>query len=266
MTEQRLSAACSTTVLSATGSSARAWAPHEPENEPLIGSAEAFSCLSSDEVFADLPARDIAALDRMSPPRKVSSGGLVFSQSKPITALFILKQGRIRIFRVAADGRTLTVAILEPGVVFGEMPLLGQQMYDNYAEAIEDSLLCQFSVAEVEEHFLSNPGIAVRTSRLLGEQVARLQERLTDLPLRPLAARAASLLLTLVEAAPRSRFTHSQTVKLTHLQLAGLLGVTREATSRATADFAARGLIRQGRRRIIVDDMDGLRHISRSTF
>lgn len=266
MTEQRLSAACSTTVLSATGSSARAWAPHQPENEPLSGSAEGFSCLSSDAIFDDLPAQDIAALDRMAPPRKVSSGGLVFSQSQPITALFILKTGRIRIFRVAADGRTRTIAILEPGVVFGEMPLLGQQMYDNYAEAIEDCFICQFSVAEVEEHFLSHPGIAVRIFRLLGEQVGRLQGRLTDLALRPLAARAASLLLTLVEAAPRSRFMHSRAVKLTHLQLAGLLGVTREATSRATADFVARGLIRQGRGRIIVNDLDGLRRISRSTF
>ncbi|WP_262364221.1 Crp/Fnr family transcriptional regulator [Arthrobacter echini] len=232
----------------------------------LAESGEHFSCLSFVDIFSDLTEQDIAAIDRTSPPRLFSSGELVFSQSEPVTALFILKGGRIRIFRVAEDGKTLTIAILEPGAVFGEMLLIGQQMYDNYAEAIETSVVCQLSAADVEEHFLSNPRIAVKISRLLGEQVARLEERLTDMALRPLTARTAATLLTLEKAAPRTRFTQARVVKLTHEQLAGLLGATREATSKTMADFAARGLIRQGRGRITIDDVDGLRRISRSTF
>ncbi|WP_253905886.1 helix-turn-helix domain-containing protein, partial [Arthrobacter sp. H5] len=55
-------------------------------------------------------------------------------------------------------------------------------------------------------------------------------------------------------------------MKLTHEQLAGLLGVTREATSKTMADFAARGFIRQGRGRIAIENVDGLCRISRSTF
>lgn len=266
MIVQRLNDACSTTVLSAASLPAKAWAPHEREVDPLAGTGEPFSCLNAVEIFADLTAQDMADLDRMSPPKLFRSGELVFSQSQPITALFILKEGRIRIFRVAEDGKTLTIAILEPGAVFGEMLLVGQQMYDNYAEAIEDSVVCQLSATEVEEHFLSNPKITVKISRLLGQQVARLEDRLTDMALRPLAARTASTLLTLDDAAPRGRFTHTRAVRLTHEQLAGLLGATREATSKTMADFAARGLIRQGRGRITIDDVDGLRRISRSTF
>ncbi|WP_294566179.1 Crp/Fnr family transcriptional regulator [uncultured Arthrobacter sp.] len=232
----------------------------------MAETGEHFSCLNAVEIFADLTTQDMAALDRVSPPKLFSSGELVFSQSEPVTALFILKEGRIRIFRVAEDGKTLTIAILEAGAVFGEMLLVGQRMYGNYAEAIENSVVCQLSAAQVEEHFLSNPKIAVKISRLLGEQVARLEERLTDMALRPLSARTASTLLKLDEAAPVSRFTHTRSVKLTHEQLAGLLGATREATSKTMSDFAARGLIRQGRGRITIDDTDGLRRVSRSTF
>ncbi|TYD00343.1 Crp/Fnr family transcriptional regulator [Arthrobacter echini] len=266
MTDRRLSDACSRTVLSAATPVTEGWAPHEREVDLLAESGEHFSCLSFVDIFSDLTEQDIAAIDRTSPPRLFSSGELVFSQSEPVTALFILKGGRIRIFRVAEDGKTLTIAILEPGAVFGEMLLIGQQMYDNYAEAIETSVVCQLSAADVEEHFLSNPRIAVKISRLLGEQVARLEERLTDMALRPLTARTAATLLTLEKAAPRTRFTQARVVKLTHEQLAGLLGATREATSKTMADFAARGLIRQGRGRITIDDVDGLRRISRSTF
>lgn len=265
MTTPNLVAACSTTIVSAAGKTATVWAPHEREREPLTESGEPFSCLNAVELFADLTAEDMDALDRVSPPRLFHSGEILFSQSQPIKALFILKAGRIRIFRVAEDGKTLTIAILEPGAVFGEMVLIGMQMYDNYAEALEESTVCQLSAADVENHFLSNPKLAVKISRLLGEQVARLEERLTDMALRPLSARTAATLLKLADAAPRSRFTHSVAVKLTHEQLAGLLGATREATSKTMSDFAAKKLLRQGRGRIIIEDAEGLRRISRTT-
>lgn len=244
----------------------RPWAPHVREANPLMfGPAEPFSCLNEVDLFADLSTAEIAAMDLMAPARMFRAGDLVFSQSQPITALFILKAGRVRVFRVAEDGKALTMAILEPGAVFGEMLLVGQRMYDNYAEAIEDSAICQLSVAEVERFLLSDPRIAVRISRLLGEQVVRLEERLTDLALRPLVARVASALVKLAEAAPPPRFGHAAVVRLTHEQLAGLLGATREATSKTMAEFAARNLIRQGRGRIIILDTAALQAIARRT-
>ncbi|MFO7690873.1 MAG: Crp/Fnr family transcriptional regulator, partial [Cryobacterium sp.] len=134
--------------------------------------ADPFSCLTEVDLFADLSRAEIDAMDLMVPARRFRAGELVFSQSEPVTALFILKAGRVRVFRVTEDGKALTMAILEPGAVFGEMVLVGQRMYDNYAEAIEESAICQLTVAEVERHLLSDPRIAVRISRLLGEQVA----------------------------------------------------------------------------------------------
>ncbi|WP_236683810.1 Crp/Fnr family transcriptional regulator [Demequina flava] len=215
------------------------------------------------DLFADLSPDEIAAFDQMAPERTFSNGDLVFSQSQPVTALFILKSGRVRIFRVTEDGKALTMAILEPGAVFGEMLLVGQRMYDNYAEAIEDTSICQLSVVDVEQHLLSDPRIAVRISRHLGDQVARLEERLTDLALRPLLARVASTLVRLAEPQRRSRLGHV-TIRLTHDQLAGLLGATRESTSKTMADLAARGLIRQSRGRIVLLDLDQLTVLSKT--
>ena len=242
----------------------RPWSPYEREANPLISNpSEPFSCLTEVELLADLSMAEIDAMNLMTQARSFRAGELVFSQSQPVTALFILKAGRVRVFRVTEDGKALTMAILEPGAVFGEMLLVGQRMYDNYAEAIEYAAICQLTVAEVEQYFLSDPRIAVRISRLLGEQVARLEERLTDLALRPLSARVASTLVTLAEVATAPRFGHAVVVRLTHEQLAGLLGATREATSKTMADFAARNLIRQGRGRIIIQDAAGLSVVAR---
>jgi CRP/FNR family cyclic AMP-dependent transcriptional regulator len=255
--------ACAMVVASAPSGDRRPWSPEGRETNPLQSiSGEPFSCLSEVELFADLSADEIAEMDRMAPPHAFRNGDIVFSQSQPVTALFILKKGRVRIFRVTEDGKALTMAILEAGAVFGEMMLVGQRMYDNYAEAIEDSQICQLSVREVERHMLSDPRIAIRVSRYLGEQVARLEERLTDLALRPLIARVAS---TLVRLAGPQRATRpgNVTIRLTHDQLAGLLGATRESTSKTMADLASRGLIRQARGRIVLVDLERLAILSK---
>lgn len=258
--------ACRVDVAATASGDLRPWSPRKREADPLVtGPADAFSCLTEVDLFADLSPQEIAAMDLMVPARLFRRGELLYSQSQPVTALFILKSGRVRIFRVAEDGKALTMAILEPGAVFGEMTLVGQRMYDNYAEAIEDAAVCQLSVEEVERYLLSDPRIAIRISRLLGEQVARLEERLTDLALRPLTAQVASTLLKLGDTAAAGRFGQGPTIRLTHEQLAGLLGASREATSKVMSDFAARKAIRQGRGRIIILDRGVLAALARST-
>ena len=252
---------CRVDVAATASGDLRPWAPRQREADPLVaGPADPFSCLNEVDLFADLSAREIAAMDLMAPARLFRRGELLFSQSQPVKALFILKSGRVRIFRVAEDGKALAMAILEPGAVFGEMMLVGQRMYDNYAEAIEYAAICQLSVDEVERFLLADPRIAIRISRLLGEQVARLEERLTDLALRPLSAQVASTLLKLGDAAGPPHFGQARTIHLTHEQLAGLLGASREATSKIMGDLTAKKAIRQGRGRIVIQDRDVLRN------
>lgn len=245
------------------------WSPQRRERDSLTTGPSAFTCLDEIDLFADLSPAELEAMHLMVPERRFQPGELVFSQSQPVTALFVLKSGRVRIFRITEDGKALTMAILEPGAVFGEMLLVGQRMYDNYAEAIEESVICQLTVDDVERHLIADPRIAIRISRLLGEQVARLEERLTDLALRPLSARTAKTLLTLADAARPGSLGHKlgqpPAVRITHEQLAGLLGATREATSKTMSEFAAEGLIKQSRGRITVRDRERLKAISKRT-
>ncbi len=242
----------------------RAWSPHDRRDEP-VEAEPGFSCLSEVDLFADLSPTEIENLDRMAPAGIFRRGELVFSQSQPVNALFILKRGRIRIFRVTEDGKALTMAILEPGAVFGEMVLVGQRMYDNYAEAIEDSAVCKLSLQDVERFFLSDPRIAARIARHLGELVASLEERLTDLAHRPLSARVARTLVTLAGTATPGLFGSGRAVRITHEQLAGLVGATREATSKTMSDLANQHVIRQGRGRVLIIDPVALGIVSRRT-
>jgi hypothetical protein len=70
--------------------------------------------------------------------------------------------------------------------------------------------------------------------------------------LRQLIARVSSTLVRVTGSQRASRLGHVA-IRFTHDQLAGLLGATSES-SKAMADLASRGLIRQARRRT---DLDG---------
>ncbi|MDN5821876.1 MAG: Crp/Fnr family transcriptional regulator [Brachybacterium sp.] len=249
-----------------------AWSPIERSSEhhdPDIAAvpSDPFSCLSEVDLFTDLSAAEMAAMDQMAPAELFQRGQMLYNQTQPIRSLFIVKTGRVRVFRVAEDGKALTLAILEPGAVFGDMLLVGQRMYDSYAEAIDDALVCRLSTVDVEQFLLADARIAVRIARILGERVAELEDRLTDLALRPLASRVAVTLLNLTRSPSTGtgRFSRAPQVQLTHEQVAGVIGATREATSRVLSDFAERGLIRQGRGRILITDPAGLRLLGRET-
>lgn len=212
-------------------------------------------CMSEVDIFADLNDSEMDAMAAAAPMKSFAVGAMIFTPRQPMEALFILKKGRIRIFRVSSDGRALTTAIISPGTIFGEMIIVGQQMHDQFAEALDPVVVCVMSKSDVRRLLLGDPRIAVRISETLGERLVVLEQRLADSVFKSVTERLASTLC--VMAGPRS-FGRAATVRLTHEQLATLAGTSRETTTKVLGDFAERGLIELGRGRITVLSRDEL--------
>lgn len=137
------------------------------------------------------------AIAAAAPMKTYTAGEILHSPAQPSEVLFILKRGRVRIFRVSADGRALTCAIISPGTIFGEMALLGQRMYDNFAEALDDVTVCVMSHADVQKFLLSDARIAARITEILGRRLADLEQRLSDTVFKSVPQRIATTLTTL---------------------------------------------------------------------
>ncbi len=187
--------------------------------------------------------------------REVAFGTVLISPNQHSEVLFILKKGRVRLYRLAADGRSLTTAIIEAGQIFGEMVTLGQQMDDTYGEAIDRCVVCIMSRSDVYQLLLSDPRISARIAETLGARVAELERRLGDTVLMSVPSRIASALAAMASSGRGD-------VRLTHEQLADLIGTTRETTTKVLGDLRERGLINLRRGRISVTDADGLRRLA----
>ncbi len=218
-------------------------------------------CLTEVEVFQDLSPQEMADLAAKAPMRTAAAGTLLWSPHEPHSVLFIVKAGSVRIYRLSPEGRRLTIAVLGPGSLFGEMEVMGQRMGDGFAEAREPSVLCLMSEHDVRTLLLADSRIAARIIYGLGRRLTDVEQRLADAVLKPAPQRLAAVLCQLVEAAPEGGLLSPRgpEIRLTHEQLADLVGTTRVTTTKLLGDLRDAGILRLRRGGVVVLDRHRLR-------
>lgn len=204
------------------------------------------------EIFRDLTPHDLEEMDHTLTLATTPAGRIFYSPEETGEILFILKKGRVQIYRISAEGKKLILDTLGPGSIFGEMSLIGQGMHDSFAEAIEDCVICVIGRDELEQLLLKKPQIALRFLEVLGHRLSETETRLEDLAFKSVPARLASLLLRLGKE-------RGETITgLTHQDLAEMVGTYRETTTAALNQFRSQGLLNIGRKKIEILDWDGL--------
>ena len=216
-------------------------------------------CLAEVDIFADLVPGEMHTLAAGARMRTYAEGELLYAPESLVEALFTLKRGRIRVFRVTADGRAFTAGIVNPGTIFGEIALTGQPRYDSYAEALDEVVVCVMSRDHVRHQLLADPRIAARIAETLGRRLLETERRLSDMALKSVHQRVAATLATF--ASDRLRYSVSAPgvhVALTHDQLAALAGTRRATAAKALGELANRGLIHLARGEVIILDVAGI--------
>ena len=120
--------------------------------------------LSKTDLFQDLAPPELAEIERKITMHTCERGRVFYLPGETGEVPYILKEGRVQLYRLSAEGRKLVLATLEPGTVFGEMSMIGQGMYDAFAEAAEPCTVCVMSRQDVEALIRSKPQIAMRPS------------------------------------------------------------------------------------------------------
>jgi CRP/FNR family transcriptional regulator, cyclic AMP receptor protein len=220
---------------------------------------EEVQVLSRAETLDPLSDEDLRGLLKRSQDINLDSGETFFTPEDTSERLFILKKGRVRIFRTS-QGRELTLAEIEPGMIFGEMALTAQRLRGSYAQAIEPSILVSMSRTNLEHIIEENPQVGNRLLHLLSERLAAYESRLEDLTLKEVPARLANLILLLCEG---EGVMTRQDVKIphhyTHERLGTMIGANREAITRAFGLLQDQGAVELRRRLIHIKDMEALR-------
>jgi CRP-like cAMP-binding protein len=227
--------------------------------------ADKHTHLQAIDIFQDLEPEEIELVGKRAPMQWVKPGTVFYSPEQAAEVLFILKEGRVRLYHLSVDGKALTTALLDAGTIFGEMALMGQRLHKSYAEAETPCLLCLMSREDVKAMLLSDPRIASRIAEILGERLLSAERRLSDFVFKTLPQRLADTLLELAHP-PRLRLFRDGDspleVRITHEALGELIGTHRETTTRMLNELRAQELIELRRGKIIILDSEGLRQRS----
>lgn len=216
--------------------------------------------LSLVDVFEPLSPQEIGELEWRDLNTQVKPGEVFFTPMDLGETLFVLQEGRVRIYRVSPEGREFTLAVLESGTVFGEMALTAQQLRNSYAQAMEQSTVSAMCRADLERLILRKPQVGLQLAYLLSERLALYEARLEALGLKEVPARLASLLLQLVEnEGVTTGDGYRIPTRYTHRQLGTMIGANREAVTRAFSRLQDLGSVELRRREIHVPSMDLLR-------
>jgi CRP/FNR family cyclic AMP-dependent transcriptional regulator len=217
--------------------------------------------LSMVDIFEPLSEDDIEELARMHRDIRLKPGETLFSPGEHGERLFILKEGRVQIYWVSAQGQEITLAMVDEGKVFGEMALTAQQLRVAYAKAVEPSIILSLRRKDLEDLILRQPKVGLRLIEWLSERVRQLQTRLEDVSSKEAPARLASLILQLVE---NEGIVTGEGYKIptryTHEQLGTMMSANRVTVTRAMAELRRRGAIEPNSRCVCIRDMEVLRY------
>jgi CRP-like cAMP-binding protein len=203
--------------------------------------------ISHINLFDELPMKEIEVLDNMSTMQPVKKGTVIISPIKPIKALFLLKKGQVRLYRVNAQGKQFTTDILVDGNLFGETTSFSITDNEMYVEAMTDTYLCTMAKDEFETFIEKNPQIALKLINILTSRLKDTYDLSERIALGDVKYRVLYLLVRLSERSGK-RKNEWQTIemRLTHNDIATMVGSTRETVSSIISQLRKDGLLKRG--------------------
>lgn len=180
------------------------------------------------------------------------SGEVLFEQGDEGDALFVIIEGSLEISILSANGRKLSLEIMRPGAIFGEISLFDPGPRTATATALEKTRVCRVRNPDVLTQLRDHPDIAADMIRLAGQRMRWMNAQLNEQVFLPIASRLARKLLHLTADTGGSELNLSQS------ELAEFVGATREAVSKTLSSWRRIGVIDASRGGLTIRDRDAL--------
>ena len=199
-------------------------------------------------LFSGLEADQIETLRKVLLVKTYPKNVYLFSEGDPSDSFYIVEKGKVNVGINDEEGREVILSVLGPGEYFGEMALLDGEPRCAYVMTKERSKLLIISKREFENLLNANPGIMLGLLKGLQKRLREANKRIESLALMDVYGRVARL-LTQIAGTPREEDVVI-TDKMTHQEIANMVGASREMVSRVLKDMTNEGYISIQQKRI----------------
>jgi CRP/FNR family transcriptional regulator, cyclic AMP receptor protein len=211
-------------------------------------------------LFSDLSREELKSMADVAVPRSYDGGHVVFREGDSGDTCFVIRSGSVKVVRNHAGGRTITLAELRQGDIFGELAMFSGETRSATVEALEPTTAVALLAADVRRLLVGHPDIAVKMLAGLADRLRTANERIASQSFQTVAGRVASVLLAQVETRRDEGAPERDVlIKGTQTDIAQLAGSSRESASRFLASLEREGVVTCGRGKVIVHDPAALR-------
>ncbi|WP_352420067.1 Crp/Fnr family transcriptional regulator [Proteiniborus sp.] len=212
-------------------------------------------------LFVGMNNDELHKLERITKERTYKKGSAIIVEGENSENVFIIKSGKVKIFKTSSDGREIILDIKGKSKIFAEVTLFEGGTNPATVVALEDCIILSINNDDLEEIIKENPDMALNIIKVLNKRLKEAQSRIKNMALNDTYVRTAQALLKLMEryGIETEDGAFELSLKLTREELAGLAGTSRETVSRALSQFSKENAIKVIGRKIIILDKNKLK-------
>jgi CRP/FNR family transcriptional regulator len=225
------------------------------------------SCLTcklrADRIFCNLPASALQTFESIKSATAYPPGAVLFVEGQLPRGIFVLCKGSAKLSINSPGGKTMIVKLAEPGEVLGLSATMSGKPYEVTAQTIDP---CQVNFIKRDDFlkFLKDDvEVCFKVAEQLGEKYHNACKEVRLLGLSHSAAEKLAMLLLdwnsrSGDAKPEPRLT----LRLTHEEIAQMIGTSRETVTRLFADLKKQQIVQTKGSTLVIRNTEALREIA----
>lgn len=196
--------------------------------------------------------------------KKVGAHGYLFQEGESAEYMYYVRKGRVKLTKTTDTGNKITLYLHHASDMFGHITPFQPSVQAFSAEVIEDAEFGVIEQGELENLLLANGDLAIEFMRWMGAMYRMTQAKFRDLLLYGKPGALCSLLIRMSNS---YGIKHGSNVtinyKATNMDLAEMIGATRESVNRMLNDMRKADVIEITNGTIVIKNMDYLRNTCR---
>jgi CRP/FNR family cyclic AMP-dependent transcriptional regulator len=180
-------------------------------------------------------------------------GQVIYNQDQPSSSLYLVIDGKVKVCRMAEDGRQVVVDIYQPDDFFGESAFLSSAAREEQAVALESTKAMTWSTAEIEDLVVRRPRLAIALLQILVQRSVEFGHRIESFSVDNIARRLARALIRFsLRLGQNGEDGSVQMMPFTHELLSQYVGTSREIVTHYMNQFRRQGYLRYSRKGILL--------------
>jgi len=218
------------------------------------------SILKKVPLFCNIGEKDLKKIEGILKEKYYKKNDHIFLETDKGSEFYIVYGGRIKIYKMSAEGQVKALDYLEKGDFFGEMALIDSSPRSANALAVEDTTLLSVSCCDFEKFLIENPDILLTITRTICQRLRKADQEIEMFSFSNVKDR---LILCFINLAEKYGEETSDGIKVpglfTHKDLSELIGTAREVVTRLIKELKEEKLITSQGKDYVIPSIPGLK-------